>query len=196
MTLPVEKQDRFTIEEYLRFEEKAVDKHEYRDGEILAMSGGTYKHSRVATNLLVALATQLKDKPCFPLESNMRVRIHSKPVYFYPDATIVCGEPQFDSADPKQTTILNPRVVFEVLSDSTAADDRGEKFEDYRSIPSMDEYVLLSQDRCQIDAFLRQGDGTWSMASWTGIAAVAKVRCLSLDLPLSEVYSGLALAAE
>ncbi len=189
MTVPVEKH-RHTIEEYLRLEEKALDRHEFHDGEILAMSGGTYRHSRINTNTLVELATRLKGKPCHPLDSNMRVRIALLPRYVYPDINVVCGPPEFDPADSKQTTILNPRVVVEVLSDSTESYDRGAKFELYREIPSLQEYVLVSQREPLVETFLRQADGTWLFKAWKGAESSVALRSLEVSLPLAEIYSG------
>ena len=138
MTMPAEKH-RYTIAEYFALEEHATDRHEYHDGEILAMSGGTYRHSRINTNLLVAFGTRLRNSPCEPLDSNMRIRILGRASYVYPDISIVCGGPEFDVDDPNQTTITNPRIVVEVLSDSTERFDRGRKFDLYRQAPSLQE---------------------------------------------------------
>lgn len=175
-------------------EEKAEVKHEFHRGEILAMSGGTYEQSRITANVVGELRNRLKGSPCFVLESNMRVRIPREDRGVYPDATVVCGKPQFDPEDPKRTTILNPRVVVEVLSESTESYDRGDKFTAYRELPSLEEYVLVSQNRPQIEAFLRQPEGLWLFATWQGLDAVAKLRCLQIDLPLTEVYEGLSFA--
>lgn len=179
---------RFSVEEYLDRETAAEVRHEYHDGEILAMSGGTYSHSVVITNLLIALGSRLRGAPCRPLESNMRFRIDSRNRYVYPDVTVVCGPPQFDPRDRRQTTLLNPRVVFEVLSDSTQAYDRGEKFDAYRTIASIEEYVLITPDRPLVESYLRQADGSWRLDAYDGLQAVAKLRSLSIDVPLAEIY--------
>jgi Uma2 family endonuclease len=150
MGLPAEKR-RYTIAEYLEMEEKAVDRHEFHDGEILAMSGGTYAHSRISTNLTIMIGNLLDGHPCHPLGSDMRVRIPGQRDYIYPDISVICGEPQFDPDDPKKTTVINPRVVIEVLPESTESYDRGAKFELYRQIPSLDEYVLVSQLQPQVE---------------------------------------------
>lgn len=186
---------RVSLAEYLRREEVAEQKHEFHDGEVLAMSGGTYRHARVATNLTTTLHQALKRGPCEALDSNMRVATAETRRFVYPDASILCGPPEFHPEDPKQTTIINPRVVFEVLSESTEGYDRGEKFNHYRRIATLEEYILVAQDRPLVEGFLRQNDGTWSMIAWEGVEAVASVRCLALALPLTELYEGLDFAA-
>ncbi len=179
-----------TIAEYLAFEETSEVPHEFHDGEIVAMSGGTYDHARVATNLTGSLHAKLKGSPCEVLDSHMRVATQQAPRFVYPDASILCGPPEFHPEDPKRTTIINPRVIFEVLSDSTEGYDRGEKFNRYRLIPTLEEYILLAQGRPLVEGFHRQDDDTWSMATWEGIDATATVRCLGLTLPLAELYPG------
>ena len=164
MEMPVEKHH-YTIAEYLDLEEKSVGKNEFHDGEILAMAGGSYSHSLVAMNLIGELRNRLRGSPCRPLESNMRVRIGKRLNYVYPDSSIVCGKPQFDPDDRKQTTIINPRVIFEVLSESTELYDRREKFALYRDVESMEEYVLISQSKALIEVFSRQKDGAWQIAT-------------------------------
>ena len=131
MGLPAEKR-KYTTQEYLEMEEKAVERHEFHDGEILMMSGGTLRHSRIVMNTGATLHALLKGKPCFALDSNMRVRISDRWHYVYPDISVVCGTPIFDPDDPKKTTIINPRVVIEVLSESTESYDRGGKFDGLR----------------------------------------------------------------
>ena len=189
MGLPAEKH-RYSVDEYLAFEISAVDKHEFHDGEILAMSGGTYEASLIAVNFVREASNFLKGKPCRVLESNLRVRIARLNRYLYPDALIHCGPPEFDPLDTKRHTILNPRVVIEVLSPSTQAYDRGEKFAAYREIPSIEEHILISQDHPNVESRLRQPIGDWSAISFNGIEAVAKVRCLGIEIPLAEIYAG------
>jgi Uma2 family endonuclease len=152
------------------------------------MAGGSYHHSVITLNAGAVLLSRLKGKGCRPLESNMRVRIARSARYVYPDLSVVCGSPQFDLDDPKQTTILNPRVIFEVLSESTEAYDRGEKFRLYRQIESMREYVLISQREPLVETFARQDDGAWRIATYRGLEAAAKFTSLQIDVPLAELY--------
>src|SRR5690349_8973489 len=116
MTLSAGRTRRYTVEEYLRLEKDATEKHEYRDGEIVAMARGTYEHSLIITNVIGALWNRLRGKPCRVLESNLRVRLARSVLYSYPDAMVLCGPPQFDPQDVSRTTVLNPRLVVEVLS--------------------------------------------------------------------------------
>lgn len=189
MGLPVEKH-RYSIAEYLELEAKSVGKNEFHNGEILAMAGGTYKQSQIKTHLIVLLGTLLRGHRCGPLDSDMRVRIGNQVDYVYPDALILCGPPQFDPDDRKQTTILNPSVIFEVLSESTEAYDRGDKFSLYREIDSLQEYVLVSQDKPRIELYLRQPDRGWLFTHFDGLEAAAKLRSIEIELQLSEVYEG------
>lgn len=189
MAVPVSK-PAISVEEYLRREEVSTGKHEFHEGEILAMSGGTFEHSSVAANIVGALWNRLRGSDCRVLGSNMRVRVMPSERYVYPDATIVCGQPQFDPLDKKKTTILNPRVIIEVLSESTEAYDRGAKFTRYPNIDSFEEYVLVSQTQPVVETIFRQPGGAWGFGTWTGIGSVAVLRSINLELPLAEVYLG------
>ena len=182
---------RYTVAEYLEMELVAVEKHEFHDGEILAMSGGTYESSIINANLVSALHRLLQGKPCRVTDSNLRVRPLSLKRYVYPDMVIVCGPPAFDPLDVGRMTINNPSVVIEVLSRSTEAYDRGDKFRFYRELESMHEYVLVSEDRAMLESFLRLPDGTWSFAAFAGVAGIAEIRSLHLRLPLADVYAGI-----
>jgi Uma2 family endonuclease len=191
MTMPLAK-PRYTVEEYLRLEESAVDRHEFHDGEILAMSGGTYEQSLLNVNVTSALKNRLRGGPCRVAESNLRVRVGTLSKYVYPDASVICGPPVFDPADPNRTTVLNPRVIIEVLSKSTESYDRSGKFMLYRRIDSHDEYVLVSTDRPLVETFRRQGDGTWKVVGYfEGLEATAELSSLGVSVPLAELYEGI-----
>lgn len=190
MTLPAPKQ-RFTRRQYLKLEAAATVKHEFHAGEILAMSGWTYRHSRISANLIREVGLRLKGSPCFVLESNMRVRLAVEDRYVYPDASVVCGEPQFDPEDENHTTIINPKLVIEVLSESTEAYDRGAKFTAYRDLKSLEEYVLVSQDQPLVETFVRQAEGFWLFSAAQGQQAVVPLRSVRIEVPLAEIYAGL-----
>lgn len=181
---------RFTVEEYLSLEQEATDKHEFHDGEILAMSGGSLEASLIAANTTREIGNALKGKPCRVAESNLRVRIPPRNRYLYPDALIFCGSPEFDPLDNKRHTILNPRVIIEVLSPSTEGYDRGDKFASYREIPSLQEYIMIAQDRVSVESWVRESDGNWSILTFAGLTAVAVVRSVGINIPMSEIYSG------
>ena len=179
-----------TLAEYLAFEETSEERHEYHDGEVYAMSGGTFNHARVCTNLSAMLVPRLKGTGCQNLDSNMRVATAETRRFVYPDQSIVCGPPQFHEEDPNRTTIVNPRVIFEVLSPSTEGYDRGDKFNHYRRIESLEEVILIGREKPAAQGFWRQDDGTWSLAAWEGADVAVQVRCLGLELPLGELFAG------
>ena len=166
---------------------------EYHDGEVVAMSMGTFAHSRVISRLLRSLGRRLEGGPCEEHAANLNVGNAETRRCVHPDVTVICGEPEFHVDDRSETLLVNPRVVFEVLSESTEAYDRGDKAKDYRKIPSLDEHFLLSRDQPEVEGYHRQGDGSWSLRLWSGHDAVAKIRCLGLDLPLAELYDAPAL---
>ncbi len=120
----------------------------------------------------------------------MRVRISGRASYVYPDISIVCGGPEFDVDDPNQTTITNPRIVVEVLSDSTERYDRGQKFDLYRQVPSLQEYVVVSQQYPLVETFLRQPHGAWLLNPWKNIDAAMQLQSVPMSIPLAEIYAG------
>jgi Uma2 family endonuclease len=201
MGLAQPKPGRYTIAEYLDLEEHSEVKHEYRDGfivplgETLAMAGGSYWHSLITMNVGGEMRALLKGNPCRVSDANTRVRIPRKPLYVYPDASVVCGRPEFDPDDPRGQSILNPRLVVEVLSPSTEAYERGEKFERYRELASMQEYVLVSQSTPRVETFLRRADGAWLIDVFSGMEASAILRSIELTVPLTEIYAGVEFPA-
>lgn len=195
MGLPAEKH-RYTVSEYLQYEQEALERHEYRNGEIIAMAGGTYNHSLIVANTIRELGIALKGKPCRVLDSNLRIRSRRVPLFTYPDISVVCGEPQFDPDDRSGQTIINPRVLIEVLSPSTEAYDRGAKFNFYRQLEPLEEYVLISQDAPRIETFYRQPEGTWLFAAVGELESRVRLRSLGLELLLQEIYSGVTFPPE
>lgn len=187
---------RYTVSEYLAFERTAEVRHEYRNGEILAMAGGSYNHSLILANLIRELGNALKGKPCRALESNLRVKIPRTPLYTYPDATVICGDPQFDPSDTGMETIINPRALFEVISPTSEAYDRGEKFTRYRQLESLQEYVLVSQESPHVQVFVRQEGATWLFTAFSGLDAQARIGGLEIDIPLREIYASIQFPPE
>ncbi len=172
-------------EEYLAFERSAKERHEYADGEIFAMSGGTLEHSLTAANLGGELGTALERRPCRVLNSNMRVRIPERNHYVYPDGVVVCGKPLFD--DEVRDTLMNPVLVVEVLSDSSERYDRGDKFAQYRSLPSMKEYVIASQKEPRLEVFTRQADESWVLRIY-GAGEVARLSSIDCEIAVDRAY--------
>lgn len=176
---------RMTDEEYLALERQAETKSELRDGVMVAMSGASYPHNRLVGNLVGLLWQQLKGRPCSVCPSDMRVHVPATGLYTYPDALVVCGEPEL--RDGHMDTLLNPVLLIEVLSPSTEAWDRGRKLEQYRTIPSLAEILLVSQKEPRIEQHVRAGAG-WTSSVVTGLESRLALPSLGLELALAEVY--------
>jgi len=182
-----EKMARLTEAEYLRLERAAEFKSEFFDGEMFAMAGGTRAHSLISMNLGGELRSRLKDTPCVTYNTDLRIKSESTGLYTYLDVSVVCGEQRF--LDDEEDTLLNPTLVVEVLSDSTEAYDRGKKFEHYRQIPSLREYVLVSQREPRVEQFTRQKDGTWTLKEAVGLDGEIQLVSVGVMLHLSEVFA-------
>lgn len=184
----------YTVAEYLEFERLAEERHEFIDGEIHAMAGESPKHSSVNFNLIAEVAIQIKGKSCQGFSPNMKVRSgeqtaphSSKGLFSYPDLTVVCGEPQFH--DQVGDVLINPKVIFEVLSPSTESFDRGEKFHRYRNHnESLTDYVLIWQTQPMIEHFERQPTGQWLMTEVKGLENELHIASIDCRLKLAEVY--------
>lgn len=175
------------VEEYLAQEALAVSKSEYFDGEIFAMAGAGLEHNLIAANVVWALRSQLENSPCRVVGSDQRVAVPETGLYTYPDVTVVCEEPEV--AGPGRSTLLNPTLIVEVLSESTGAYDRGDKFAHYRRLSSLREYVLIASDRRRIERFTRQVDGTeWVLAECSDAAGALALPSMGCVLSLPEVY--------
>jgi Uma2 family endonuclease len=172
--------------EYLSQERAAKDKHEYYEGNVTALAGASLAHNRIVANLLGEIRSHLKDRPCEILPSDIRVTVPFGKAYMYPDATIVCGVPEME--DDKFDTLKNPRVVFEVLSPSTAAHDRGRKFHFYRQIPSFQEYVLIDSTEYFVAVSKRREDGSWSSDASSDPDGALAISSVKVAIPMREVY--------
>ncbi len=175
-----------TPDEYLQRERKAEYRSEYLRGEMFAMAGASANHNLIVLNAGSHLREQLKKKPCRVYPSDLKLRIEATGLYTYPDLSVVCGEPQFES--DVCDVLLNPVVLVEVLSDSTEAYDRGKKFEHYRTIPSLKHYILIAQDRHSIDCFSRQVDDSWNLTSCQGLGGKIRLEAINSELVGVEVY--------
>jgi Uma2 family endonuclease len=184
-----------TIEEYLYFERGAADKHEYYDGHIYAMAGGSIRHSLICANLIREVGLRLKGSHCRVYESNLRTTVLSSGLYTYPDVTVVCGKPELDPRDPDKFTIMNPSVIFEVLSPSTEENDREFKAINYWQLPSMRHYVLVYQKEPQVEMWTRRPDDSWSPVAITaGFERAIELAALGITLPLADIYDGVNFA--
>ena len=181
-----ETQPNLTPQTYLKKERNAESKSEYYAGQVYAMSVASETHNLIVWNIGGELRSLLKKRPCKGYPSDMRVKVSPTGLYTYPDVTVVCGKAQFD--DKYKDTLLNPIVIIEVLSESTEAYDRGKKFEHYRTLESLEEYLLISQDSIAVDRYVRQADGRWLLTVYRGLAAVAKIGAIDCELALAEMY--------
>lgn len=190
--MAIRTQSRMTPAEYLREERQAEAKSEFYDGEVFALAGASYAHNLVVANVIAELGAQLKGKPCAVLPSDLRLWIESVSRYVYPDVSVVCGEPQF--TDHHQDTLVNPTLLVEVLSKTTESYDRGEKFESYRTISSVEEYLLLAQDRPYCEHYRRQPDDRWILRAEKRTGAMVRLLSIDCSLRLSEIYDKVAFA--
>lgn len=175
-----------TPEEYLNLERQNEFRSEYIAGEMFAMAGVTRNHDTITGNIYAALRPKLRNRSCFLHTSDMKIWIPRFEEFTYPDASVVCGKRQF--RDATQDVLLNPVLIVEVLSKSTANHDRSEKFAKYWEIPSLQEYLLISQDRVQVDHYVRLGAYQWSYTIYTLREETISLSTAALALPLSDVY--------
>ena len=187
----------FTEEQYLKIERESEERHEYIDGRIYAMAGESDEHGQITTNLQGRLFMQLLDSDCTVRHENTKVRSGPEPksqdrpegFYSYPDLLVVCGKRQFH--DEYRDVLLNPKVIIEVLSKSTEAFDRGEKFMRYRTwLPSLTDYILVAQDKPLIEHYHRQAADAWVLVTVMGLAAQLTIQSIGCRLQLREVYDG------
>jgi Uma2 family endonuclease len=177
---------RLTPEEYLALDRAAEIRSEYYNGQMYAMSGASHRHGIVTHNISFLLELVLADRPCLITTNDLRVRVQPGGLYAYPDIVVVCEHPQY--ADDQADTLLNPMLLFEVLSPSTERYDRVFKWSQYQTIRSLREYVLVSQFEPHIEVFLPQPGGDWLFSEWTGLDAICRLESIACDLPLSRVY--------
>ena len=176
---------RLTEADYLRIERAAETKSEFFRGEMFAMSGASRQHNRLTMNLSRELSTQLRKKPCEPFANDMRVKVSATGLYTYPDIAVACGKPQFE--DKELDTLLNPTVLIEVLSKSTETYDRGKKFAQYRELPSLQTYLLFSQDRMLVERYTRDGN-EWRYQAYERADEVVNIVAIDCTLQLADCY--------
>jgi Uma2 family endonuclease len=175
-----------TEEEYLTVERQAEFRSEYFAGEMFAMAGASRRHNRIVTNLVVALDSQLRARPCNVYSNDMRVKAQNTGLFTYPDVVVTCGEERF--ADGANDVLLNPLVIIEVLSDSTEAYDRGKKFENYQSIESLKEYLLVSQNSQRVEQFVRQSSKNWIYSESHELSEAILIQSIEGELKLEDIY--------
>lgn len=176
-----------SIEDYLTFEEHSAVKHEYYRGEIFAMAGTSFDHGTISGNVLASLHGFLRDKPCFIQGSDIKTHIYKNTLFTYPDISVICGKPEY--AFNTKHTIVNPKVIIEILSDSTANYDRTTKFALYSQIPSLETYVLIHQNVAKIELFSKINENIWTdSVEIMGIENTFKINSIGFEMPMKEVY--------
>jgi Uma2 family endonuclease len=195
MAAPKLKPRLYTVDEYLAMERAAEERHIYRDGEIFAMANESGEHADISVNIVASIATQLKGTPCRARTKETKVRSGLAPMkghatkgmFSYPDIVVVCGDIEYH--DAYKDIILNPKVIFEILSPSTAAFDRGDKFTRYQTCnPTLADYVLVSQEKPQVEHFHKPATGPWTYQLHTGLDAVVLLDSIGCTLKLADVY--------
>jgi Uma2 family endonuclease len=176
---------RLTETEYLSIERAAETRSEFYQGEMFAMAGASREHILITLNLGSELRAALKGR-CETYVNEMRVKVGGSGLYSYPDVAVACGNPRFEDADVD--TLLNPTVLIEVLSDSTEAYDRGMKFQQYRQLASLREYVLVSQKTPLCERYLRQGSDAWMYLPVMGLDGSLHLESIDVRIPMSEIY--------
>jgi Uma2 family endonuclease len=178
---------RYTLEEYFELELSSEEKYEYFDGEVFNMSGGSPAHEQVIVNLIINLGNKLRGRGCRVFPSNLRVKVPSLPPYRYPDLTALCGTPHYEKIGGIDA-LTNPTLIAEVLSSSTEAYDRGDKFTNYKSIESFGEYVLIAQHRPHVTHYVKGDDGRWAYEEINELDALLVLASLDCRIELRDVY--------
>lgn len=176
---------RYTLDQYLRMEEMSNVRHEFLDGEIYGMAGGTPEHGRIAANVIMLLGMRTASRRCSVFTSDVRVRVTATGLDTYPDVTVVCGRLEYDSLDPH--AIANPTLLVEVTSPSTEAYDRGEKLNHYRRIPSLQEIVIVAHGERRVEVWSRGDTDQWRVER-SGPSGTVRLAAIDAELALDEIY--------
>ena len=184
----------YSLEEYFALEDASDARFEYWDGDIVCMSGGSRAHHLISSNVLASLAVALRGGRCRPFTGDAPIWTPTLPPYRYPDASVVCGEPEFKN-QKGHDALVNPVVVVEVMSPSTAALDEGPKFVAYQAIPTLREYLLISQDAPRVTHYTRRDNGAWERRDVTDLNASVELESIGCALKLRDVYDGVAFPA-
>lgn len=185
--MSTEPHHRYTLEEYFALELASEDKYEFWDGEVYCMSGASLAHNQIARNLGTVIDTQLRERGCQTFPSDLRVKVPHYPPYRYPDLTALCGEPMIEQVGGLDV-LVNPVLIIEVLSPSTEAFDRGDKFTYYKSIESFGEYLLIAQHRPHVTQLVKSEQGLWTHAEYNHLTDVVRCACVPCHLDLREIY--------
>jgi Uma2 family endonuclease len=186
--MSIQPRRRYTLEEYFALELASEEKYEYFDGEVFNMSGGSPAHEEILGNIYAALKSRAREKGCRVFLSGLRVKVPSQPPYRYPDLTALCDTPRYEKIGGLDA-LTNPSLIVEVLSPSTEAYDRGDKFTHYKSIESFGEYLLVSQVRPHATHYIRMENGMWLYEEFNDLDARLRLASLDCELALRDVYA-------
>ncbi|MDX1937191.1 MAG: Uma2 family endonuclease [Flavihumibacter sp.] len=186
---PVPKYNFIEPQQYLSEERKAVVKHEYYQGEVFVMSGASFNHNKIFSNLFIELGLLLKGKKCQPYGSDLRVHVKENSLYTYPDIVLICEDPLF--TDDENDTITNPTVIIEILSKSTERYDRIEKFALYRSISGLKEYILVDSRKLRVEHYLKTDDNKWLLTEFSKVTEQLSFPSIGSAISLSAIYDGI-----
>lgn len=185
---------RYTLEEYLELDRTSEERLEFWDGEVFCMSGVSDEHDAIEGNIYAFLRSQIMERGCRVFLAIMRIKVPSAPPYRYADLSVLCGKAEFEKIGGVNA-LTNPQLIVEVLSPSTEAYDRGDKFTHYKSIPTLREYLLVAQHRPHVTRLYKQDDGTWIHTEANELTATLRLDSLGCDLPLTEIYQGVSFDA-
>jgi Uma2 family endonuclease len=177
---------RVSDDDYLSRERTADGKSELVNGQVVAMAGASLRHNAIVRNVLLALGTRLRGRPCQPYPSDVRIHVPATGLYTYPDVSVLCPPLERHEQDP--ATLRNPRLLIEVLSDATEAYDRGAKFAHYRTVASLETYVLVAQNEQRVEWYERGPGGTWTLHEAVGEGATVDLRAIETSFPAAELY--------
>ena len=189
------KKEYISPENYLELERGSLEKHEYFDGEIFQMAEASDEHNTIGGNAYASLHFQLKKRPCKAYQSDMRVQIPKTGLYTYPDIAVVCGKSEF-LPDGQLDTLTNPILIIEVLSVSTEGYDKGVKFDNYRSLESLREYILISQDTKRVIRYAKQTDGSWNLMDFISDKTEIELTSTECNLTMEDIYDKVEFEAE
>jgi Uma2 family endonuclease len=178
---------KYTLEEYFELDRDSEEKYEYWDGNVWTMSGASLAHNTIVLNVGAELRSHLRERGCRVFPSDMRVEVPAYPPYRYPDVSALCGKPTIKTVGGLEL-LTNPQLIVEVLSDSTEAFDRGDKFSFYKSIPSFCEYLLVSQKRAHVSQFVKQSEGAWLNTEFNNLENTVEIKFAECRLLMSEIY--------
>jgi Uma2 family endonuclease len=180
-------------EQYFEIEETSEQRHEYLHGEMFPMEATSLPHAATHANLTAVLVGGVRGSDCRVYTNSLRLRVSPSGLCTYPDIVVICGKPEIYDKDRHKGTVINPKVIVEILSPSTQSYDRGDKFANYRSLPSFCEYLLVSQDRIHAEHHIKQPDGGWLFHEFSGPDAVITLESIGVRFNLSEAYDGVEL---